>query len=413
MKKYFKKFITLFSGVFIAQLLGVLLIPIISRLYSPENFGELSLFVSITGVVAIISTLKLNEAIMIAKTNDEVYKIIGSIVFFSLILLIILSSLALLIIILTSSKIIDLEISLTFLLLLPFNILGLAIYNTNTIYLTKQSMYRQVSNTNVSRALSLNFSQIILSKFQMFNGLLLGNVIGNGMGMYYIFQNRFNYLKYINCSNFKYIIRNHSHFPKYNLPQAMLNNTSSILPNIMLIIPFGAVNIGLYYMTLKLLNLPTTLVSNIVTNLFYQESSSKFNNNIKFSDYYIKTIILLVSIIIIPTILLVIYGPIIIPPILGEEWLDAGPLIPWIAIWTSTMFIYTPATKVVIIHSWQRYMLYYNLSAFIIRFILLSYGIYSLDFTNTIIYLCIVNSIINISLAIIVGISLYRKEIEI
>lgn len=393
-----------------AQLISVILIPILSRLYSPEQFGELSLFVSVTGIIAIISTLKLNEAIMLTKSQEEIHKIIGAILFFSISLLIILITLVFISILFSHTVNISIGVGVTLLILLPFNIIGLALYNTNTLYLTKRSLYKNVSYSNINRSLSLNISQLILSVFKNFNGLLLGNVIGNLIGSYHIIKMKKYYLRYVSWKNFKSIIKKYSHFPKFNLPQAILNNTSSALPNLMLIIPFGASSIGLYYMTLKLLNLPTTLVSGVITNLFYQDASEKFNVGENFASYYLKTILMLFSIIILPTIIIVIFGPSLIPIILGPEWSNAAGLIPWIAMWTASIFIYMPATKVIIIQTWQNYALNYNILVFLIRIVILIYGINFLNFIDTIMVISLFNIIWNVLLIIAVGIFLFRKE---
>jgi len=66
-----KSVLTLVGGTSIAQALSFLFSPIQTRLFSPEVFGELSVFGSITGIVGIIICLRYELAIVLPKDDDE------------------------------------------------------------------------------------------------------------------------------------------------------------------------------------------------------------------------------------------------------------------------------------------------------------------------------------------------------
>ena len=51
-----KNFSKLLSANIIAQIIGLIVYPILTRIYSPEDFGILNLFLSISGVLVILST---------------------------------------------------------------------------------------------------------------------------------------------------------------------------------------------------------------------------------------------------------------------------------------------------------------------------------------------------------------------
>ena len=61
----------LLSASIVAQAVGILVYPILSRLYSPEDFGLLNLFLSIGGVLLILSTAQYQYAVSVtAKEKD-------------------------------------------------------------------------------------------------------------------------------------------------------------------------------------------------------------------------------------------------------------------------------------------------------------------------------------------------------
>ena len=55
----------------ITQIIGILLIPLITRLYSPDDFGVFQLFLSISGILISFSCLAYQFAIMLPKEDED------------------------------------------------------------------------------------------------------------------------------------------------------------------------------------------------------------------------------------------------------------------------------------------------------------------------------------------------------
>ena len=66
-----RNFAKLFSASVVAQVIGLLVYPILSRMYSPEDFGLLNLFLSIGGVITLLSTAEYYNAIVLPKEEEE------------------------------------------------------------------------------------------------------------------------------------------------------------------------------------------------------------------------------------------------------------------------------------------------------------------------------------------------------
>ena len=60
---------TLMSGTIIAQSILIFVTPILTRIYSPYEFGLFALYISIYSVIATISTGKYEIAIMAPKSD--------------------------------------------------------------------------------------------------------------------------------------------------------------------------------------------------------------------------------------------------------------------------------------------------------------------------------------------------------
>ncbi|PKP36201.1 MAG: hypothetical protein CVT98_08680, partial [Bacteroidetes bacterium HGW-Bacteroidetes-15] len=77
---FFKNIFTLITGNSVAQLIGLLAIPVLSRLYTPEEFGEVALFIGIINVIAIAANFRYDMAIVPPKRNGHAFHLlVGSI----------------------------------------------------------------------------------------------------------------------------------------------------------------------------------------------------------------------------------------------------------------------------------------------------------------------------------------------
>ena len=69
---YTKNVITLMTGTGLAQLVPILISPILTRLYSPEDFGLIALYLSIVSIMTVLSTGRYEMAIMLPDKDDDV-----------------------------------------------------------------------------------------------------------------------------------------------------------------------------------------------------------------------------------------------------------------------------------------------------------------------------------------------------
>ena len=59
------------TGVGFSQLIPLILLPILTRYFSPEEFGFLAIFMAITQLIAIASTFRLEMAVVLPKKDTD------------------------------------------------------------------------------------------------------------------------------------------------------------------------------------------------------------------------------------------------------------------------------------------------------------------------------------------------------
>jgi len=73
--EFSRNILTLMTGTSIAQAIPVAISPILTRMYTPEDFGTLALFVAITGVFSVIASGRYELALMLPSKDEDVMNI--------------------------------------------------------------------------------------------------------------------------------------------------------------------------------------------------------------------------------------------------------------------------------------------------------------------------------------------------
>ena len=81
---YLKNILTIAGGVFATQFLTVFLSPVLTRIYSPETFGIITVFLSVVNVLTVTVTLRYEYALVICRKDDEAKNLMGYLVVFIL-----------------------------------------------------------------------------------------------------------------------------------------------------------------------------------------------------------------------------------------------------------------------------------------------------------------------------------------
>ena len=162
MNPILRKLKTLFLGNTLAQIITILSIPIISRLYSPENFADLAVVSALVIILANISSLRLDLIIPLSKQEE-----INSLASFGLIFSFIFNiSLATLILIYNFKSIYY---------FIPLGSFFLSVYFIANAISVKNGDLKKINKFKLFQCLNMNFTQLFLGVFGVKEiGLILG-----------------------------------------------------------------------------------------------------------------------------------------------------------------------------------------------------------------------------------------------
>src|SRR5690554_2329394 len=173
-KPFLNRVITLVTGTAIGQLIAILALPVLTRLYGPESFAVLAVYVSTLSLLTVIACFRLEIAIPLPKSDRVAAALcvlaIGSVLLFTL-----LSSLAVIFLpnifnALTNNKISQ------FLWLIPMGVFAVGMYNALQYWSTRNKKFGLISKTRVTQ--SISGTSIKLGAGYLFGGWTAGLVFG-------------------------------------------------------------------------------------------------------------------------------------------------------------------------------------------------------------------------------------------
>ena len=287
----------LISGTVIAQMISILLQPLLRRFFSPESFGVFSVYLSLTGIVVVISSLRYDDAIVLPKNDKESANVLG----LSLIISIIINSLLFIAVILSGEKIktflnLPASFPVTVLIIIPLSAILYNTYQCLNYWLVRKQKFYSVSLNKLLRRSSEGVAQVSFAFAGKSSGLIYSDIIGQTVNVItVIFQTLKNGLNFksISLNRMKYVSRKYSDFPRFNLIPAFMSTCSFMLPPIFINKFFSSESAGYFDLAKLLLSLPLALVATSFSSVLLQRITEKFNRRESFlSD--LKPVILIV-----------------------------------------------------------------------------------------------------------------------
>ncbi|MEA2017648.1 MAG: oligosaccharide flippase family protein [Campylobacterota bacterium] len=365
--EFSRNVLTLMTGTTIAQAIPIAISPILTRIYTPEDFGIFALFISIVSIMAVVSTGKYEMSLILPKKDTFAYQLL---IFSGIIALI--SS----IIYISSVVLIDTFYSIDAIYyLLPFTVLFIGLNNTfdkynNRVKNYKLMSYQRLIKTTIESIVSVFFMILFSIKTGLIWGFVLGYLVSN-LTMLYINIKSFQKKAFIiSKSKMKILAKKYINFPKYNMPHAMLNTVSANAPIFLIPIFYGNATLGLYAFGLKIVQAPLGLLSASIFNVLGQKMAEEYAKGNEILTIY-KTMLKKLSLVAIAMIPFFIFADDIFAFVFGSEWREAGDYIQILSPWILLIFIGAPLSTIAHIYNQQRKALTIEVISIVVKLLIL------------------------------------------
>jgi O-antigen/teichoic acid export membrane protein len=353
----------LITGTAMAQLIPVLLQPLLRRPFAPEIFGAYSVYLSLLGILVIISSFRYELAIMLPKKEKDA----ANLLFLSLIINFIFNLVLFILISLWKEKL-SYFLNLPgkfgyYLYLVPVGTFLFGSYQSINYWLLRQKQFAALSINKFTRrgfegAVQLGTKYLGMTHFLIYGDLLghLSNLISG------IYQSIRSGLKMDLFSRIRinYLARKYLDYPKYSLVPALMSAGSTLLPVIFINKFYSLENAGYLDLSRMLLSLPLALISLSVSSVLMQKISERFRNGESiFHD--LSFILILISVIgVFEIVIIMFFGVGLFKLIFGDQWGFSGEISKYL-VWSyainfvvnSFVSIFISMNKIRLLSFWQ------------------------------------------------------------
>ncbi len=410
---FLKNVITLLSGTVLAQAIPILISPILTRIYSPDEIGVYTIFFATVNILAIFSSGRLEQAILIPKHRKDSFNIVKLSLCFSVVVCL-LSFLVLLLFKTTISDLLGLTTISNWIFLIPITSVFLASFQIYNYWLNRNDKYLTISKGKITQGVIMGFIQVSISIIGIL-GLIFGrfiSVLASSIYLFFFSRKISPKILPLNKEDLKHSLKTYKDFPLYTMPNAVLNSISNNLPLYMLENLYNAKVTGFYSWSVRIIQGPMGMIIASLQQVFFREASKKYNLGESLYPITIKILKRLFLIGIIPYTLIYLFSPELFAFVFGEEWRIAGEYTKYLVPWFFIVFLNSPISSLVLIMGKQKVYFVYEFLLFFSRglALYLGYKLYD-DPSYSVIFYGIVGFVFNFFLLIVL-IKLSKNSIK-
>jgi O-antigen/teichoic acid export membrane protein len=385
LQKYFsnrsafaKNILALVSATALAQAINFGFNILITRLYTPADFGVLSVFLTLVSFVGVISTGKYDVALVAAREREEAKGLTS----LGITITVVIALMTLLAIWLVYSIPIsfysDNPVRKWF-YFIPLSVIFLSIFQMLWMWNVREKKFKSISFIRPLEAF-VNSGLCVFLKAYKELGLILGSLTGQFVSAAVItfislksegINLFFSPIKKLKDLGYKYI-----DFPKINILQGFVE---TLQMGIIILIATGYFlpsEVGFYSLCMRVLQAPARLITLPLAHVFFAEASENYREG-KDLLHLVKRVTYQAGMwLIAMPIVLIIAGPLLFKVIFGANWEEAGVYAAILSPWIFLDMIRGPIAQVASIVGKQKIILFITVISNVILVISLIFGVW-------------------------------------
>ena len=340
----------LLSANVVAQAIGLLVYPLLTRLYTPDDFGLLNLFLSIGGVLVLLSTAEYQYAIVLPKREEDARGLVQVCDF----LLLITTGIVLLSVPFSKpiARLFNTQELANWYWLMPLFVLVMGLWNILNYWYIRRKAYSRISGYQMGQSILAASGKLGLGTMGYLQGgmiitTIFAPLVSISISILLAWKKHIRYLFANPQVKLKELLKQYQNFPVYSLPRSVINMVAGQLPVLLLTPMFGTREIGFCSMAILLAFSPISMITRAIYQVLYQHVTVKVNTKQKVSQLFRQFTIGALSITIPCFSVLYFFLPQLCQWLLGSEWSVTGEYIRWMLPWlccnvltSSTSFLY-------------------------------------------------------------------------
>lgn len=343
-------------------------LPLLSRLYSPRDFGLFALFGIIVGIVSFFATLTQEGTVLIARSRVHALRLLVNVMRTVVLVTVVVA----VVVLVTRDAIASLagETDLSiWLLLVPLDCLFVGWYQSVRVWQIRHAQYRTLARASIVRA-------VAVSAISVGTGLVAGERAGAGALI--VAQIIADFLNFAFCASGLPVrrlgqlavrgrervartARQHRLLVTSWFSSQLLSQAFGYVPVVVITLSFGTTALGLYTFADRCVTAPTQLVAQAVADVFRQRAADLWRRLGRFGELYDRVVGLTAAVGLLPFAIGIVFAPSIFAILFSAEWREAGTIASITLFSGFFYFVNRPAQYAVVIVGAKLYPVVMNL----------------------------------------------------
>lgn len=276
--EFSKNVLTLMTGTTIAQAIPIAISPILTRIYTPQDFGVFALFVAISVIFGSIANGRYELAIMLPKKDEDAINIFA----LGFIITVAMSLLLLILVIAFHDYFLSLlnneEIG-AWLYFVPITVFFTGFWNILNYFNNRKKQYKDIAKAIIIKSIILAVVQLSIGFIKqgaagLISGQILSQMFANMQLLKNILKDKF-LLSKISRLKVIALAKRYKDFPKYSMWAILANALSQNLTNILISSFYSIATLGFYSLVQRVLGVPSSLIGSSIGQVFFQQATKE------------------------------------------------------------------------------------------------------------------------------------------
>ncbi len=356
----------------------VLAAPLLTRLYTPEDFGMLAVYASLLALFSVVSSLRYELAIPLPETNTEA----ANVTILSLLTVFLMTAISGLLVFLSGEQIAlaaDVPRLAAFFWLLPVGVFLSGVYKVFNYWAVRTKSFGDIAMTRISQTLATLAIQLFGYKLGGV-ALILGQAGGQGVGSLRLSRSTIKHHDFSSWSwaGVRIAAKRYKQFPLFSTWGGLFNTAGTQLPPLMFAAFFNAGAAGLYALAHRVLAMPMSILGEAIGKVFFSNAAEAHREG-RLAPLVEKVHSILADIAMPASLMLIIAAPDIFALVFGESWAEAGEFARYMAPWLYMVFITSPLSTLFSVLERQRFGMMFQAALLLVRLVAILIGAYWLE----------------------------------
>ena len=394
--EFSRNVLTLMTGTTIAQAIPIAISPILTRIYTPEDFGVFALFVAVGSIVGSLANGRYELAIMLPRKDEDAINIAA----LGLIISICMTLVFLVLVAFFNEQIAELignkEIAF-WLYFMPISVFFAGLWNVLNYFNNRRKNYKDISNAIIIKSIIAAMIQLGVGFTRdgaegLISGHLISQFFANTKLALNITKDKI-LLSRISKAKMIALAKRYKNFPKFSMWAGLVNILSYHLANILISTFYSVGTLGFYSLVHRVLGIPASLIGASISQVFFQQAMLEKQQTGKVIITFNSTVkkLVIVGLPLFGILFLVVED--LFAFVFGEQWRIAGVYAKILIPFFFVSFISGTVSAILSIFQKLKSELYINISLIVTLTMLMALindfelFLYAFTAVNSILYL--------------------------